>query len=105
MFPGEMLILMAIAKTGNSTNKMIIRSSNGTGEYVGLLCGSLVTRGYLKGSTVKGFNLTPKGKESIIIFLRQNKSRVNDTINVLKRLGIEKSQEIDELAREAVRVE
>ncbi len=105
MFPGEMLILRAIAVTGDSKNMMISRSTDVTGECVGLLYGSLAARGYLKGSFLKGFQLTQKGEEIIITFPRQNKCRVNDTINALKRLGIEKSQEIDELAREAVKVE
>ncbi len=105
MFPGELLILTALAVTEDGKDKMLIRSTDVTGECVGLLCDSLATRGYLEGSTFEGFQLTPKGKEVMITFPRQNKSRVNDMINVLKRLGIEKCQGRDKMVGKAVEAE
>ena len=104
MFPGELVILMAIAVTRDSGKTLLGRPMDITGEYVGYLYNSLVKRGYLEGNNSRGYQLSPKGKDALVQFLRQNKIRINDTIKTLQQLGIEKSQEIENLAREAVKV-
>ena len=104
MFPSEMVILMAIAVTKDSGKKLLTRPMDVTGEYVGYLYDSLVKRGYLKENRVRRYQLTSKGREALLEFLGQNKNRINDTIRTLQQLGIENSQEIDKLAKEAVEV-
>lgn len=104
MLPGEMVILMAIAVTRGSGNKLLASPTDVNDEYVSQLCDSLVRRGYLQGAGPQKYELTPGGKETIIEFLRQNKVRINDTMQALQQLGIEKSREIDKLAEEAVKV-
>ena len=104
MFPGEMVILMAIAVTRDSGKTLLGRPMDITGEYVGYLYDSLVKRGYLEGNNSRGYQLSPKGKDALVQFLRQNKIRINDTIKTLQQLGIEKSQEIENLAKEAVKI-
>ena len=104
MLAGEMVILMAIAATRDSGKKLLTRPMDVTGEYVGYLCDMLVKRGYLGGDGSKGYKLTTNGREALVEFLRENKIRINDTIHTLQQLGIEKSQEIEKLAEEAVEV-
>ena len=104
MFPSEMVILMAIAVAGDSGKKLLTRPMDVTGEYVGYLYASLVRRGYIKGNKSRGYQLTSMGKASLFEFLYENKTRVKDTVNALQRLGIEISQEIDNLEEEAIGV-
>lgn len=99
MFPSEMVILMAMAVNRHSGNKLHDQPMDITGEYVGYLYESLVRRGYLKGSPSKGYRLTPQGQESLAEFLRNNDTRVKDTINRLRQLGIKYSLEMDRLGR------
>jgi len=108
MFPSEMVILMAITVARDSGNKLLTRPTDVVGEYIGYLYDSLVRRGYLKRSSLGRYQLTLKGRETLFEFLHQNKTRVRDTVNRLKQLGIEISQEqeqkIDKLGKEAIEV-
>ena len=88
MFPSEMVILMAIAVNRDSGRKLLTRPMDVTGEYIGYLYDSLVSRGYLRGNKARGYQLTPMGMESLLEFLRENRTRVKDTINRLQQLGI-----------------
>ncbi len=104
MFPSEMVILMAIAGTGGFGKGLLTRPMDVTGEYIGYLYDSLVRRGYLKENGSRRYQLTAKGREALFEFLRGNKTRVKDTIKTLKQLGIEITQEIDKLDKEAIKV-
>jgi len=104
MLPGEMVILMAIAITRDSGRKLLTRPMDINGQYVDYLYDSLIERGFLKGNSSGGYSLTRKGRKSLVEFMRQNKVRINDTIQTLEQLGIEKSEEIARLAKEVVRV-
>ncbi len=104
MFPSEMVILMAISAGRGSGQKLLNRPMDVAGEYIGYLYNSLVRRGYLEGNSSRGYRLTPKGRESLLEFLRQNKTRAQDTIRTLQQLGIESSQKMDRLVKEAVGV-
>jgi len=104
VFPSEMVILMAIAVARDSGKKLLTRPMDVTGEYIGYLYASLVKRGYLKGSRSRGYQLTSVGREVLLKFLRENESRVDDTIIRLQQLGIEYSREMDKLGREAIGV-
>ena len=104
MFPGEMVILMAIAITRDSGRKLLTRPMDINGQYIDYLYDSLVERSFLKGNSKGGYELTRKGRKSLVEFMRQNKLRINDTIQTLEQLGIEKSKEIDKLTEELVRV-
>lgn len=104
MFPSEMVILMAIAETGGLGKKLLTRPMDITGEYIGYLYNSLVIRGYLRGNIVRGYQLTPKGREAILEFLQVNKTRVKERIKTLQELRIGINQEIDKLEKEALGV-
>ena len=108
MFPSEMVILMAIAATRDSGKELITCSRDVISEYIGYLYDSLVRRGYIKGSSSRGYQLTSKGREALFEFPRQNKTRVRDTIKTLQQLGIEigqeQKQEIDKLERKAIKI-
>jgi len=104
MFPSEMVILMAIAGSGDFGKTLLTRPMDVTGEYIGYLYGSLVTRGYLKGNRSRGYQLTSKGGEVLSEFLHRNKTRVKDTIRTLHQLGIEINQEIDKLEKEVIKL-
>ena len=104
MFPSEMVILMAIAVTGDHGKKLLTRPMDVTGEYVGYLYDSLVRRGYLKGNKSRGFTLTAMGRETLFEFLRENKNRTKETINALQQLSIKVGQEVDKLEKEAIGV-
>ena len=104
MFPSEMVILMAIAVTGDRGKELLTRPTDVTGEYVGYLYDSLVRRGYLKGNKSRGYALTPMGRETLFEFLRENKNRTKETINALQRLSIKVGRGIDKLEKEAIGV-
>ena len=106
MFPSEMVILMAIAVNKDSGKKLLTRPMDVTGEYIGYLYDSLVRRGYIKCSSLRGYQLTPTGREALFEFLHKNETRVKDTIKRLQQLGIEISQEqeIDKLEKETIEV-
>jgi len=99
-----MVILMAIAVANDSNGKLLMGSMDVTGEYIGYLYNSLVTRGYLKKNKSKGYELTTRGKQTLSEFLEVNISKARDIIGTLKQLGIEGSQEIEKLGPEAIRV-
>ncbi len=104
MFPSEMVILMAIAGAGDFGKKLLTRPMDVTGEYIGYLYDSLVRRGYLVGNSSRGYQLTSKGSEALFEFLHANKTRIKDTTRTLQQLGIEISQEIGKLEKEAIEV-
>ena len=105
MFPSEMVILMAIAKAGDSGEKLLTRPMDVVGEYIGYLYNSLVTRGYIQRNSPRGYQLTIRGKRVLSDFLHENRARVKDTIKTLQQLGIKVSpEEIDKLEREAIKV-
>ena len=98
MFPSEMVILMAIAGSGDSDNRLLTRPMDVTGEYISYLCDSLVRRGYLKKSNPSNYRLTSQGRECISEFIHENKPRVKDSIKMLQYFGIEVSQEMTKSA-------
>ena len=108
MFPSEMVILMAIAVTRDSGRELLTRPTDVIGEYIGYLYDSLVRRGYIKGNSSKGYQLTSKGSDALSEFLCENKTRVKETIIRLQQIGIKISQEqkqkLDKLEKEAIRV-
>ncbi len=104
MFPGEMIILLAIATTGESGKKILSRPMDITGEYIGYLYDSLVNRGYLSGNRLRGYRLTATGTEALSEFLYENETRVKDTIKRLQKLGIDYRQEVGKLGKESLEV-
>lgn len=104
MFPSEMVILMAIEVSRDSGKKLLTHPVGVSREYIDHLYDSLIRRGFLKKKTLGGYQLTAKGREVLFEFLLKNKTRVRDTIKTLQQLGIESSQEIDELVKEAIQV-
>jgi len=104
MFLSEMVILMAI-ELARDSGKNLLKPMDVTGEYVRSLYDSLVRRGYLKKSSLRGYQLTSEGRESLFEFLLENKTRAKNMIKTLQQLGIEASKEIDELVREVLEVE
>ena len=104
MFPSEVAMLMAVVSARDSGKRLLTRPMDVVGEYIGYLCDSLVKRGYLKERGSEGYQLTPMGRETLLEFLYENKAKVNDAIKTLQQLGIESSQEIDELIEEVIEV-
>ncbi len=104
MFPSEMAILMAIASTRDSGKKLLTRPMDVVGEYIGYLCDSLVSRGYLKKDGSREYRLTSKGREALFEFLYENKTSVKNAIKTLQQLGIEIDMEADSLEKEAIKV-
>ena len=104
MFPSEMIILMAIAVTGDSGKKILARPMDVTGEYIGYLYDSLVKRGYLSGNRSRGYNLTSMGRETLLEFLHNNKNRAREAVNALQKLSIGFDQEIGTIGKEAIGV-
>ena len=104
MFPSEMVILMAIVIAEGSGKKPLTRPMDVTGEYIGYLCKSLVSRGYLGRKSSSGYQLTSKGRQTILDFIQKNKNRVNETVSMLHQLGIEDSQAIEKLEKKEISV-
>ena len=104
MFPSEMVILMAIVIAEGSSNKLLTRPMDVTSEYIGYLCNSLVRRGYLGKNSSTGYQLTSKGRQTILEFIQKNKNRVNDTVKMLQQLGIEGSQTIEKLEKKEIAI-
>ena len=104
MFPSEMVILMAIAVNRGPGRKPLAYPMDVTGEYIGYLYDSLVSRGYLKGSKSRGYQLTSMGRQSLLEFLRENEIRVKDVVGRLKQLGIEYNREVAKIGNEAIKV-
>ena len=97
MFPREMVILMAMALPGDSGVTLLNRPMDVMNEYVGYLYNSLVLRGYLKENGANGYELTSMGKETLTVFLNENRTQVEDIIKALQQLGIEGTRKIEEL--------
>jgi len=104
MFPREMVILMAIVEAGQFGRKLVTQPMDITGEYIGYLYASLVRRGYLKGNSSRGYQLTVKGREAVLEFLSNNRTNARDRIKALQQLRIEIGQEIDKLKTEATAI-
>ncbi len=104
MFPSEMVILMAIAVARNSGKRLLIPQMDVAGEYVAYLYDSLVRRGYLRGNSLKGYQLTSQGRGVLFQFLHENETRVRETIKTLQQLGIEIGQEEDKVGKDVVGV-
>ena len=103
MFPSEGLILMTIALSEDSGKKLINRPMDVTGEYIGYLCDSLGSRGYLKGNRAKGYQLTSMGEGVLLESLRHNEAKFKDIIRKLKPLNVERSQETDKSQKEQLK--
>ena len=104
MFPSEMVILMAIVEAGQFGRRLETKPMDITGEYIGYLYDSLVRRGYLKGNSSRGYQLTTKGMEAVLEFLHNNRTSAKDRIKALERLRIEIGQELNKLESEAIAV-
>ena len=104
MFPSEMVILMAIATNGDAGKKPLNGQMDVIGEYIGYLYDSLVHRGYLRSNRLRGYQLTPFGRKALLEFLDKNQTRAEDTIEKLHQLGIENTQNIEKLRKEAIKV-
>ena len=102
MFPSEMVILMAIAVTGDSGRKILARPMDVTGEYVGYLYDSLVKRGYLCGNKYRGYTLTSMGRETLLDFLHDNKNKAREAVNALQKLSIGFDHETGKIKTEAI---
>jgi len=103
MLPSEMVILMAIEVARNSSKKLLYPSGVTVGYVTGLY-DSLVQRGYLRKGSLRGYQLTSEGRESLFEFLLENRTRVKEMTEALRQLGVEASEEIDRLAREVLQV-
>jgi len=104
MFPGEMVILMAIALAGDSVGRILDRPMDISSEYISYLYGSLVRRGYLKENSSGRYRLTPKGEKTLTEFLHENEVKVKDLVKTLQRLSIETSPEMEVMAKEKIGV-
>ena len=108
MFPSEIAILVAIATNKHSGKQLLNRPMDVIGEYIGYLYNSLVSRGYIKGDRSRGFRLTPKGEETLKKFLHSKETKAKDTLQRLRQLNIEVSQEaerkIEKLKKEAIKM-
>ena len=103
MLPGEMVILMAI-EVARSSSKKLLDPAGVTGEYITHLYDSLVERGCLKKNSLRGYRLTPEGRESLFEFLLENKTRAREMTQALRQMGVEAEEEIDRLTREVLEV-
>ena len=102
MFPSEMVILMAIATARDPNEKLLTRPLDVISEYISYLCSSLIKRGYLSDNRPKGYRLTAKGMNTLFDFLRQNKTKAEDTEKMLQQLGIDINQDIGKLEMETI---
>ena len=89
MLPSELVILMAIAVGKNRGKTLLSHPMDVTGEYIGYLYNSLVTRGYLKRYKSSGYQLTRVGREVISRFLNRNGAKAADVMKRLRLLGID----------------
>jgi len=105
MFPSEMAILMAIAVARDAGKKLLTRPMDVVGEYVGYLCDSLVSCGYLKRDGSREYQLTSRGREALVEFLYANKTKVKDAMKTLQQLGIEVDLDVDNLEKEVIKVQ
>ena len=108
MLPSEMIILLATVVNKKNGKKFMTRPMDVTGEYIGYLYNSLVSRGYLRGHRSTGYQLTAIGREAILEFIKKNKTRSEDVVKRLQLLGIEigpaQEKKILEFKKEAIQV-
>ena len=104
MFPSDMIILMALEVSQESGKKLLNHPMSVTREYIRSLYDALIRQDYIRENMLRGCQLTSKGREALFVFLLENKTNLKDTIKALQQLGVESSQEIDELVREAIEV-
>ena len=108
MFPGEMVILMAIAINKDTGKELLTRPMDITSEYIGNIYNSLVNRGYLKKNRSMSYQITSTGREALEEFINSNDTRARDTVKRLQQLGIEISkkmeQKADKLEKHAIKV-
>ena len=97
MFPSEMVVLMAMASTGQSLSMPLGCPVDVSYDYVDYLYKSLVRHGYLKETTSRAYQLTVKGRLAIFNFLRQNETRAQDLAEALQNLGIETGEWIGQI--------
>ena len=95
MFVTETEILVAIAVNKDSGKGLINRPMDVIGEYIGYLHKSLAKRGYLKGNSKKGYQLTSVGRRTLLGFLREHEARAENAVTRLKQLGIEFAEQMD----------
>ncbi len=69
MLPGELIIFIAIAESGQ-LEKQINAPMPITGENMNYLYNSMVKHGYLTGNSYEGYQVTAKGKAALTEFLR-----------------------------------
>ena len=107
MFPGEMVILMAIAINKETGKELLTRPMDVTSEYISNLYNSLVNRGYLKKNRLMSYQLTSAGREALEEFIYRNDIRARDTVKRLQQLGIEigekMEQKIDKFEKQLVK--
>ena len=105
MFPSETAILMDIARNKDSGKQLANRAMDVVSEYIGYLCDSLVRRGYMMGNRIKGYQLTPMGRGTLLEFFKENEGRVNVTAcTEEKRTSVElESREWDYQVKEFIR--
>lgn len=99
MFPSEIIILLAMAVSGNF-GPALNRPMDVMSEYVEYIYNSLAWRGYLKCTDSNGFKLTASGEEELSRFMNDNRSRGLDVIKALHQLGIESFNKMEELSME-----
>ena len=95
MLPGETVILMAIAANKDASKELLTRPVDVTGEYIGYLYHSLIRRGYIRGGSLRGYQLTSMGRQALLAFLDKNENRTKEVTKRLRQLGIECGQEIN----------
>ncbi len=103
MLPSEMEIILAIALNKSVGKKLANSSMDVISEYFINVFNSLVSRGYLKGNRVKGYQLTPMGKTTLIRLLQENEARTQNALRRLKIFGIDYRTRMDKLRKEQSR--
>jgi len=103
MLPSEMEIILAIALNRSVGKKLANSSMDVISEYFINVFNSLVRRGYLKGNRVKGYQLTPMGKTTLIRLLQENEARTQNALRRIKILGVDYHTRMDKLRKEQSR--
>lgn len=88
MLPSEIVVLMAMAATGQPVAALPGCPGDESCDRVDYLYKSLIRRGYLKETTSRWYQLTMKGRLAIVKFLHQNETRVGELVEALQKLGI-----------------
>ncbi len=99
MLPSEMEIISAIALNKSVGKKLANNSIDVISEYFIHVFNSLVSRGYLKGNRVKGYQLTPMGETDLIRLLQENEARTQNALRRLKILGVDYRNCMDKLRK------